>query len=185
MVINLFNFIQSYLLFCRKRYNNNKVVTLAINISLIIGLFVGMYFIDKNIYIDTKMNYVRTILIAVTAILIFTLESLLSNQIKIKKTEKDKDYMSYKESLSHNQRINLSIIVIVLIIAIHIIFFRSTSNVYSIFSSIILSIILIMVNFTSMTGYERYLEENDFMDIRDVEHAERLMEDNKEVEEDS
>ena len=41
--------LQRYLLFVRKKYNKNKALTIFLNLIIMIGLFIGMYYIDNNI----------------------------------------------------------------------------------------------------------------------------------------
>lgn len=176
--------LQRYLLFIRKKYNKNKVLTIIINLFLIILLSIGMFYIDNNLSITNVINFLRTFLIAINALSIFTFFCIIIESIKDKKLKENENYISFKDSLSHNQRVNFTIITTVIIIFLHVLIFKPTSSIYSIISSSVLSIILLLINFTTMNRYERYLEVNDYMDMRDVEHAENLMDEQKREEED-
>ena len=84
--------------------------------------------------------------------------------------DKKEDFTSYKERLSFNQRLNLSIIIVSISIFIHILLVPTTSNFYSIISTFLLVLILYMVNFSMRTAYEKDLEKKGLIDIRDMNH---------------
>lgn len=175
--------LQKYVLFFRKKYYKNKTLTILIMSLSIVILFVLGYFIDLKIIGDkpTRVtNFIRTIVVSINSLLIFPFMSILIEQYQRNKKEKDEEYVSLKNNLSHNQRMNLAIIVSVILIFLHILLFDTSSNLYSFISSLILSIILLLINFVNMTYYEKELEEEGLIDIRDMEHALNLEEKRKE-----
>lgn len=161
---NIFN---EYTLFFRKKYFKNQKKTTRIIVVISIILFILSYLIDSRVTeINRWINMGRTLITAINALILFPLISLM---IEVQNDKKE-DFTSYKERLSFNQRLNLSIIIVSISIFIHILLVPTTSNFYSIISTFLLVLILYMVNFSMKTAYEKDLEKKGLIDIRDMNH---------------
>ena len=177
------NLINKYLLFFRQKYNKNKSKTiLTLAVALLITVIAG-FLLDIYIEYNNITNFIRTIIVAIGALIMFPFIFLLNENMKNKKieefNEKNEIYTSFKDDLSNAQRVNFSIIVGAILVFLHIIFIKPNYNIYNFVSMILLSIILLLIEFSQTTEYERELQENNYVDIRDYNHALKVEEDKK------
>lgn len=89
-------------------------------------------------------------------------------------------YESLRRKYTVNQRKNLAIIVSVVVIVIHVAFFRTSYNIYSLSSAVVLAIVMNMIYFTRKTKYEIELEKKGYVDVRDLEHIYKLQDKERE-----
>ena len=172
-------FINSMVQKVRTYYYKEKTKTILILvISFLVTLGVGIFF-DTREHLGTILNFIRTFFIAIESIPIFLLLYIISEERKNRLSKKD-DYESLRRKYTVNQRKNLAIIVSVVVIVIHVAFFRTSYNIYSLSSAVVLAIIMNMIYFTRKTKYEIELEKKGYVDVRDLEHIYKLQDKERE-----
>lgn len=175
----MFDFIDKTIKEVRTRfYKNKKKTFLLMLLTFVILSSIGFLF-DSRENIGKVFNFIRTFFISLQSVPIFFIFYLLGENRKAKHS-KDENYVSPRKKYTFNQRRNLAIIVSVLTIFLHIVFFKSASNFYSLSSATVLAIVLNMIYFTRKTKYELELDRKGYVDARDLEHLYKLQDKERE-----
>lgn len=161
-----------YLEYIRKRVNKNKIdIYMKLGILLIFTLFLGFSFdtfLPWNIYVTTFRAFIALII----SITIFTLGYAISLKEKSLKNKNKLAEIGNKlrEDLSLNQRINLSIILVINSFVLHFLLVKTETTGYTVVSGLIMTLWIYLIYFIRPTKDEIKLVEYDVEDDRDIKH---------------
>ena len=170
------DFINDKIIFpIKRRFFKDKVKTSIIGaiiflIPLVIATILDFRYMNVSGNLPRWYIYFRSLLVVISS-LSLTMAALLTKEkiVRIRKS-KNEEYTELRKRMSFTQRRNLSLIIAVLVIALHLFLIDPKSGIYSIISTFTISILMYLILFSFPTVYEKQLEEQGFTDIRDINH---------------
>ena len=170
------DFINDKIIFpIKRRFFKDKVKTSIIGaiiflVPLIIATILDFKYMNVSGNLPRWYIYFRSLLVVISS-LSLTMAALLTKEkiVRIRKS-KNEEYTELRKRMSFTQRRNLSLIIAVLVIVLHLFLIDPKSGVYSIISTFTISILMYLILFSFPTVYEKQLEEQGFTDIRDINH---------------
>lgn len=170
------DFINDKIIFpIKRRFFKDKVKTSIIGaiiflVPLVIATILDFRYMNVSGDLPRWYIYFRSLLVVISS-LSLTMAALLTKEkiVRIRKS-KNEEYTELRKRMSFTQRRNLSLIIAVLVIALHLFLIDPKSGVYSIISTFTISILMYLILFSFPTVYEKQLEEQGFTDIRDINH---------------
>lgn len=156
-------------LFIKRRYYKSKVPTTIGILSFVAVMMIVGFLLDKQAH-SMLFNFLRSAVICLASLSLASLLLIFQEYNQTKKREANKDYKTLKEELSYKQRLNVFIIILIVLVFFHVAFLDTASPIYSIVSSLMLSIIVFLLFFVRKNKYEIELEERGYKDIRDINH---------------
>lgn len=160
-------YINNITIFFKRKFNKNKNI---FHVAMIFIILLGLIFsslIDRHWEHGTIMNICRSLIVAITSFFIVVYYVTLYNETLRKKRLEIPEYVGFRERLSQKQRSNLALIVVGTLIVLHITLIPVKSSIYSFFSTFVLAVIMYIPVFLQKTGYEKYLEQHNYKDVRD------------------
>lgn len=170
------DFINDKIIFpIKRRFFKDKVKTSIIGaiiflVPLVIATILDFRYMNVSGDLPRWYIYFRSLLVVISS-LSLTMAALLTKEkiVRIRKS-KNEEYTELRKRMSFTQRRNLSLIIAVLVIALHLFLIDPKSGIYSIISTFTISILMYLILFSFPTVYEKQLEEQGFTDIRDINH---------------
>ena len=170
------DFINDKIIFpIKRKFFKDKVKTSIIGtiiflIPLVIATILDFRYMNVSGDLPRWYIYFRSLLVVISS-LSLTMAALLTKEkiVRIRKS-KNEEYTELRKRMSFTQRRNLSLIIAVLVIALHLFLIDPKSGIYSIISTFTISILMYLILFSFPTVYEKQLEEQGFTDIRDINH---------------
>ena len=174
--MELIDFINDKIIFpIKRRFFKDKVKTSIIGaiiflVPLIIATILDFRYMNVSGDLPRWYIYFRSLLVVISS-LSLTMAALLTKEkiVRMRKS-KNEEYTELRKRMSFTQRRNLSLIIAVLVIALHLFLIDPKSGIYSIISTFTISILMYLILFSFPTVYEKQLEEQGFTDIRDINH---------------
>lgn len=170
------DFINDKIIFpIKRRFFKDKVKTSIIGaiiflVPLIIATILDFRYMNVSGDLPRWYIYFRSLLVVISS-LSLTMAALLTKEkiVRMRKS-KNEEYTELRKRMSFTQRRNLSLIIAVLVIALHLFLIDPKSGIYSIISTFTISVLMYLILFSFPTVYEKQLEEQGFTDIRDINH---------------
>ena len=170
------DFINDKIIFpIKRKFFKDKVKTSIIGaiiflVPLIIATILDFKYMNVSGDLPRWYVYFRSLLVVISS-LSLTMAALLTKEkiVRIRKS-KNEEYTELRKRMSFTQRRNLSLIIAVFVIALHLFLIDPKSGIYSIISTFTISILMYLILFSFPTVYEKQLEEQGFTDIRDINH---------------
>lgn len=170
------DFINDKIIFpIKRKFFKDKVKTSIIGaiiflVPLVIATILDFRYMNVSGDLPRWYIYFRSLLVVISS-LSLTMAALLTKEkiVRIRKS-KNEEYTELRKRMSFTQRRNLSLIIAVLVIALHLFLIDPKSGIYSIISTFTISILMYLILFSFPTVYEKQLEEQGFTDIRDINH---------------
>lgn len=170
------DFINDKIIFpIKRKFFKDKAKTSIIGaiiflIPLVIATILDFRYMNVSGDLPRWYIYFRSLLVVISS-LSLTMAALLTKEkiVRIRKS-KNEEYTELRKRMSFTQRRNLSLIIAVLVIALHLFLIDPKSGIYSIISTFTISILMYLILFSFPTVYEKQLEEQGFTDVRDINH---------------
>lgn len=128
-----------FLQWIRTKYNTNKSKFISISIVTIFISTALCVLADINLPQKQWANFVKLI-----PVLSLTISSFITSYCLIKRTEKKEEE---RANFNFHERVNLSIIISIFLVAINLFLIDTNSNIYSLTTSIMLTIMLWLLVF--------------------------------------
>lgn len=170
------DFINDKIIFpIKRKFFKDKIKTSIIGaiiflVPLIIATILDFRYMNVSKDLPRWYIYFRSLLVVISS-LSLTMAALLTKEkiVRIKKSGNE-EYTELRKRMSLTQRRNLSLIIAVAVIVLHLFLIDPKSGIYSIISTFTVSILMYLILFSFPTVYEKQLEEQGFTDIRDINH---------------
>lgn len=170
------NFINDKIIFpIKRKFFRDKIKTSIIGgiiflIPLIIATILDFRYMNMSGDLPRWYVYLRGILVVISSLVLTIAALLIKERIIRNKKAKREEYVELRKRMSLIQRRNLSIIIAAITVVLHLFLIDPKSGIYSVISTLTISILMYLILFSFPTVYERQLEEQGFTDVRDINH---------------
>ena len=168
---------RKFLIFVKKKFNEDNK---KFNFQLLL-IILGCLLISLTIDIIFKPNMIINTIRAILVILEGT--SLFSFLYVNGTSNFAEGFESFRKDYSYTQRINISIIIMVVFSVLFTLFIKNTSPLYTNLASILFAIFLLIITFIRPTKEEYVLRSYGLKDRRDIAHDREVEEREKQFKE--